>query len=451
MGSRVSPTGGVSEGGAVESQVASPGWKFWPAEHARLTFASIKAGSAAPSTGSNWRKVKQVIKKSDQYPYIPVVQLEGKSSYVGGFLYIASVAAIVVYMIVTWTRFLAAPVPKSLIEGLADSQGVFVPNVGFEFVMANGSVLNDPSYFTFQSNYVTISNSDITTKAKTKLAFGTCSYVRDSDSGVLLRTGVTCVKPTAGQNLSGWFEAATYKYMELNLNPCTQGRCQDAATVGSMLSGGQVNVMWDNINVRDVTGDHPTLFTSTAFRSIRYYFTWYQVAHIEIYMTKKSVTHISSWPLGKDDFQTGQTDGYQISTLQSYPSTNGLVQTSPNATSYIKLIWRLNPLMTVETWTAQGILDLLGSWGAFWSFLGLFLGTMAVFWNHQLWIYANMAYDHVSDEEKSRREKERKQQNQPAELKIMMKEVAKVASKNVVAQDTRTNNNDSVVEIRTRD
>jgi len=101
--------------------------------------------------------------------------------------------------------------------------------------------------------------------------------------------------------------------------------------------------------------------------------------------------------------------------------------------------------MSVEQWTAQGVLDLMGSWGAFWSFLGLFLGTIAVFWNHQLWIYANLAYDYVSDEERTRREKERKNAKQPAELKIMMKEVAKVANKNVA--DTRANNDSVVVSL----
>lgn len=89
-------------------------------------------------------------------------------------------------------------------------------------------------------------------------------------------------------------------------------------------------------------------------------------------------------------------------------------------------------IKTQENWTPPIFFDLLGSWGAFWSTLLLFFGTVALFYNSTKWHYL-LRYESVVDENGVVRHVKNKDQvlyepGESEELQLLTKRIPKLTN-----------------------
>jgi len=344
------------------------------------------------------RHLATSIKAFDIFGYSPIVQFDSFVTLVGGIATLCCIIIILIYMIVTGRRFLNAPISKSQVIVPADTAGVPTPIVGLRFNDAKGNPFDDDTYFycSVTMNYVI--NSDINTKQTEPIQLDKCSYYRELDVNYQPLTNdppiyynVTCVKTdqtlinqTSGLgNIRGIFEASQFRYLEVDMMRCIgttpDGRnCTNSSVIDAEVYGGEIAIMWYNDDVQDVVGVHPTLVRRREWRSYRFKFATGIVLSKDIYLEKSNVTHISAWPLGKDDLISNFRESQMVDTFTTFSNTKG---------RYVKFIWRADFEMILEQWSPILFFDLIASWGAFWSSLLLIIGTFAIIYNGKKWAY----------------------------------------------------------------
>jgi len=342
--------------------------------------------------------ILRTFKGTDMFGYSPIVQFDSFRSVFGGFFSICCIIGIIIYMVITGTKFFRAPVPKSQVDDYSDVFGVEAPLIGARFTSASGANYYDEDQFRFAFTLNIVHNSNLSTKETVTLKTKMCDYYKfaDLDFNPLpgyetpLASDVLCIDLSQQEyilnnrtvtigNLSGVFEDPLYRYIQLEMFMCDYDKvnntCVPEANLSSIILGGNANIMWYNMDVTDVKGVNPHLGRTRSWKSYRFNFAPNIVVYKDIYVTKGIVTHTSSWPLGNNDVVEIYRETQMIDSLTAFTSNKRI----------LKYIWRLDGRMGIEQWTPATVFDLIGSWGAFWSSLLLILGTFAALYNEKKW------------------------------------------------------------------
>lgn len=349
-------------------------------------------------------------------------------------------------MLVTSNRFFNDPVSKSQLSTRMDETGIRTFQVGFKFTSGSGEVIDDPSYFTFTASIGEIRNSNASSKTLTPLPITYCTFyaniTEDGTTGPEAAFDVPCVSEedmtTALPKLIGVFEDPLYLYIDIALVGCKNGgsvTCKTQQEIDDLITGGDFSIMWYNTAVKDIVGVQSDLKKVKVWRSYRYKIVPGVENSYDIYFTKSIITHTSAWPLGEDTHEETNNELTTIPTFNKF-STSKLRYHHVFLRSgyYMVNILLLTLLMmkTRENWTPQIFFDLLGSWGAFWSTLLLFFGTVALFYNSTKWHYL-LRYESVVDENGVVRHVKDKDQvlyepGESEELQLLTKQIPKLTN-----------------------
>eukprot|EP01114_Cavostelium_apophysatum_P019083 TRINITY_DN6042_c0_g1_i1.p1 TRINITY_DN6042_c0_g1~~TRINITY_DN6042_c0_g1_i1.p1 ORF type:complete len:511 (-),score=106.32 TRINITY_DN6042_c0_g1_i1:83-1615(-) len=344
--------------------------------------------------------VGRSIQKTDMFGYSPIVQFDSFRSFFGGFLSACCIVGIIIYMIITATRFFDSPVPKSQVDIYADSLGIETPLIGIRFNAANGSALYDDTWFTFTMTLNIITGSNTRNRTIIPLNLTECDYYKYADDDYKpynlsyltpVAEKVICLDRTKNTwtingtdyelgNLTGAFEDKMYRYIEVSMVECavngTVSKQPCSPTRRDDILKGNVNVMWYNKDVQDVEGVDANMRLIRSWKSYRFTMAPGQIVNKDIYITKSVVTHTSAWPLGEDDVVTTYRETRMIDAISAFQESNR---------RFLKYIWRTDDRMRTELWGPATIFDLIGSWGAFWSSLLLIFGTLGALYNEKKW------------------------------------------------------------------
>ncbi|EFA76838.1 hypothetical protein PPL_09590 [Heterostelium album PN500] len=316
-----------------------------------------------------------------------------------GILASVVVLVIVIFFIIMTTAQFSKGVPSIIYNANIPSQyaPMDTPFVGVGFSSGNRGITNDPSLFTVKFNKVTIYGQDKKPRTKVPIATVPCTFYQNpppgSDDNVLpeIYTNATLC-PNETVTMMGTYEMEVYQYLDIGVYRCTCppatpncGCANDTEFNSRFFTDSTLNVLVVEKNPsysvfarefsiipRDPDFAKPPTQKNYTFSKF-WYNSKYQYQKVDISIQRKT---IYNGPRFVFDYHVGNFYGVGGFVGRAYDY-------DPNQTTLFKAYIRLDEYDNQEYRQSPALLQLIGSWGALWTFFSLTVLQLARIYNNR--------------------------------------------------------------------
>ncbi|GAM27071.1 hypothetical protein SAMD00019534_102460 [Acytostelium subglobosum LB1] len=312
------------------------------------------------------------------------------------------VIVVVAFFVVFTTGQFSKGVPAIIYNANIPSQyeEMKTPMVGIGVSFSNGTYFSDPNYFTVKYSQVTITNHDSVPRVKVGLNSTTCTFYQNPPSGMpsgyvppIYTSAAIC--PEKPITMKGSYEMDVYQYLDIAINRC---QCPPLPANCTCVSDAEFNAVFfkdTNINLivqernpsYSIFANKFSVVPSADFsqppvpRNFTNGMFWYtsrlHIQKVDVTIQKKTI-YIGPRFIFDYNVETFYTVGGTVARTADY-----MPQPTNVTNNLFKAYIRLDDYDNQEYRQSPPLLQLVGSWGALWTFFSLTLLQLVQIYNYK--------------------------------------------------------------------